>query len=57
MLRRPPTTIRLTTEDVIAFDEKKSKENEQKTGVSSQPIKKDRSAMTKEERLGIKPQN
>lgn len=29
MLRRPLTAIRLTTEDVLEYDDSKSKENEQ----------------------------
>lgn len=37
MLRRPLTVIRLTTEDVLDYDDRKAKENEQQHDGSKLP--------------------
>lgn len=60
MLRRPLTVIRLTTEDVLDYDDRKAKENEQQkeTG-AAQSTNGARvpgglaSKKTKEQRIGL----
>lgn len=64
MLRRPLTVIRLTTEDVLDYDDRKAKENEhlQKDG-SSLPVNGNNrqqimagAKKTKEQRIGLSSQ-
>jgi len=61
MLRRPLTTIRLTTEDVLDYDDSKQKENEQAASGSasnqnqatSKPTQRPAAKKTREQRIGI----
>lgn len=61
MLRRPLTTIRLTTEDVLDYDDRKQKENEQsasgnavsQANTLNKPPRGPSIKKTKEQRIGI----
>lgn len=62
MLRRPPTTIRLTSEDILAYDDRnlrkqqeQNENNESGEGTSKQQHKGPaKTPLTKEQRIGIK---
>jgi hypothetical protein len=60
MLRRPLTTIRLTTEDVLDYDDSKQKENKQAASGSassqnhaSKSTGRPAAKKTREQRIGI----
>lgn len=61
MLRRPLTVIRLTTEDVLDYDDRKAKENEQQRQDGSSTIIQGShgpqniagAKKTKEQRIGL----
>lgn len=55
MLRRPPTAIRLTQQDVHAYDDDLAKKKESQNNENKNPhVRPDPPQKTREERIGLK---
>lgn len=60
MLRRPPTTIRLTSEDILAYDDRnlrkqQRQQNENENSSTKQKTDSNTNAtLTRDQRIGIK---